>query len=319
MEIKLNLRRFVFLAGAARPRFLTASAAPVLVGSAAGFYSAGSFDAGLFFLAMPAIVLLHTGANMANDYFDHISGNDRANKNPTPFSGGSRYIQNNILSPKTTLMAALTALSFASMLGITIVLLTKSAFILVLGVAGLLGGFFYTAPPVKLSYRTAGEVTIALLFGLLAVYGAYYLQTKSVDFIPLMPAVIISIHIFLVILINEFPDIAADAAADKKTVVVRFGIDASIWIYRAVLIGAFVITLVAMFVYRRMFWAGLFYLMTAPIAVMILIEVNKKNLTAPSRCRANRLTILMHLLSALALSAGFLLTGLQNSGLVPEF
>lgn len=317
--VKLSLSRFIVLAGAARPKFLTASAAPVLVGSAIGFYAAGSFDAGLFLLALLAIVTLNIGVNMANDYFDHISGNDQANRNPGPFSGGSRYIQKNILSPKATLMAALIALTFASIVGMIIVLLTKSLLILVLGVVGLLGGFFYTAPPVKLSYRSAGELTIALLLGLLAVYGAYLLQAKTLDTVPLLPAVIISIHVFLVILINEFADVAADAAAGKKTLVVRFGIDAAIWIYRAALIGAFVIVLVAMFFRQGMFWAGLFYLMTVPIAVMILVNVNKKNLTTPGRYRANRLTIMMHLLTALALSAGFLLTGLQNSGLVPKF
>jgi len=80
-----------------RPNFLAASAAPVLVGSTLAYAITGSFNFGLFILAMLAIMLLHTGANMANDYFDHLSGNDWANKNVTPFSGGSRSIQDGIL------------------------------------------------------------------------------------------------------------------------------------------------------------------------------------------------------------------------------
>ena len=57
---------------------------------------------------------------------------------------------------------------------------------------------------------------IGLLFGLFPVYGAYFLQTKYIDTLPLLPALIISLHIFLVILINEFPDAQADLLLTKK-------------------------------------------------------------------------------------------------------
>jgi 1,4-dihydroxy-2-naphthoate octaprenyltransferase len=92
---------------ASRPKFLVASAAPILVGSALGYATAGVFQPLLFLLALLAIMFLHAGANMANDYFDHVSGNDWVNRTPTPFSGGSRYIQQGILSPKATLITAL--------------------------------------------------------------------------------------------------------------------------------------------------------------------------------------------------------------------
>ena len=221
---------------ASRPKFLVASAAPVLVGSALGFATTGTFSLYLFILALLAIMALHAGSNLANDYFDHTSRNDWVNQNPTPFSGGSRFIQQGILSPKIILLTALLALTAGAAIGILIVLLTRSVFILILGLIGLLGGFFYTAPPVRLGYCSVGEPAIALLFGLLPVYGSYYLQTKTIDIIPLLPAVIIGILIFLVILINEFPDVAADAAVNKRTLVVRFGIPVSVWIYRIALI-----------------------------------------------------------------------------------
>jgi len=209
---------------ASRPKFLVASAAPVFVGSALGYATAGTFQPMLFILAMLAIMALHAGANIANDYFDHTSGNDWLNRNPTPFSGGRRYIQEGILSPKATLIIALAALAVGSVIGIVIVWLTRSVFILILGLIGLLGGYFYTASPVRLGYRCIGEFVIALLFGLLPVYGSYYLQTQTIGQLPLLPACIVGILIFLVILVNEFPDIVADAAVNKRTLVVRFGV-----------------------------------------------------------------------------------------------
>jgi 1,4-dihydroxy-2-naphthoate octaprenyltransferase len=290
---------------------LVASAAPVLVGSALGFATAGTFSLYLFILALLAIMALHSGANMTNDYFDHTSRNDWVNQNPTPFSGGSRFIQQGILSQKIILLLALLALTAGAAIGILIVLLTRSVFILILGLIGLLGGFFYTAPPVRLGYRSVGEPVIALLFGLLPVYGSYYLQTKTIDIIPLLPAVIVGILIFLVILINEFPDVAADAAVNKRTLVVRFGISASVWIYRTALIASFLVAALATLIYRPFVFAGLFYLLTLPIAVVAIKAANKEDLLKPGQYRASQLTVFLHILGSLAITVGFIIFGLS--------
>jgi len=311
MKSRSKHSKFAVLFFASRPKFLVASAAPVFVGSALGYATAGTFQPMLFILAMLAIMALHAGANMANDYFDHTSGNDWANRNPTPFSGGSRYIQEGILSPKATLIIALAALAVGSVIGIVIVWLTHSAFILILGLIGLLGGYFYTASPVRLGYRCIGEFVIALLFGLLPVYGSYYLQTETVDIIPLLPACLVGILISLVILVNEFPDVVADAAVNKRTLVVRFGVPVCIWIYRIVLIASYIIAAAAILIYPSMLFAGLFYLFTLPIAVAAMKFANQKDLTTPGRYRANKITILLHSVGAVALTVGFVVYGLR--------
>jgi len=311
MKPRFEFSKLIILFLASRPKFLVASAAPVLVGSALGYATTGTFSPLLFILALLAIMALHSGANMTNDYFDHISGNDWANKNPTPFSGGRRYIQEGILSPRATLLAGLFWFTIGSIIGVTIFLLTQSIFILVLGLIGLLGGFFYTAQPIKLGYRCIGEFVIALLFGLLPVYGSYYLQTETIDTIPILPAVIVGILIFLVILVNEFPDLQADASVNKRTLVVLFGVPVAIWIYRIALIISFPIA-AAMLICRSMFYAGILYLFTLPIAVIAIRFANKKDLSTPGQYRASRVTVLLHTLGSLALTAGFIVSGLSN-------
>jgi 1,4-dihydroxy-2-naphthoate octaprenyltransferase len=307
---KVMKSKLLILFLASRPKFLTASAAPVLVGSALAFAVAGAFSLHLFILALLAIMALHSGSNLANDYFDHTSRNDWLNKNPTPFSGGRRYIQQGILSPRTTLLLALLALTVGAAIGIIIVLLTHSIFILILGLIGLLGGFFYTAPPLRLGYRSIGEPAIAILFGLLPVYGSYYLQTQVIDITPLMPAVIVGILIFLVILINEFPDVAADAAVNKRTLVVRFGVPISVWIYRIALAASYIVAVLAALIYRFFIFTGLLYLLTLPIAIVAIRVANKDDLLTPGRYRASQLTVLLHILGSLALAAGFIIFGL---------
>ncbi|MHC4259316.1 MAG: 1,4-dihydroxy-2-naphthoate octaprenyltransferase [Planctomycetota bacterium] len=291
---------------------MVASAAPVLVGSALGYATAGIFQPLLFVLAMLAMMVLNAGANFANDYFDHTSQNDWLNRNTTPFSGGRRYIQEGILSPKATLIAALVVLAAGSVIGVVIVLLTRSVLILVLGIIGLLGGFFYTASPVRLGYRGVGEFVIALLCGLLPVYGSYFLQTGSVDILPLLPGCIVGILIFLVILVNEFPDVAADALVNKRTLVVWLGVPACVWIYRVALIAAYIIA-VTMFTRRPMFFGGLFYLFTLPLAVAAIRFATRQDLTTPGQYRANKLTILLHSVGAITLAVGFVVDGFNSA------
>jgi 1,4-dihydroxy-2-naphthoate octaprenyltransferase len=312
MEYRFDKSGLITFFRASRPKFLTASAAPVFVGSSLGYAASNTFHPLLFILGLFSIIALHSGANLANDYFDHVSGNDWANKNPTPFSGGSRYIQKGVLSPKAILFTALAALAVGSAIGVAILLLTRSLFILAIGLAGVLGGFFYTAPPLKFGYRCVGEFVIAVLFGLLPVYGSYYLQTGTIDVTPILPACIVGILIFLVILVNEFPDVAADTAVNKRTLVVRLGIPASIWIYRIVLISSFIVA-TAMLFHHAMFFAGLFYLLTLPIAVIAIRTANKGNLVEPGYYHASQQTVLLHTLGSLALTAGFVISALANT------
>jgi 1,4-dihydroxy-2-naphthoate octaprenyltransferase len=303
-------QKLLILFLAARPKFLTASAMPVLVGSAMGYAAGGTFQPVLFILALFGIMALHAGANIANDYFDHISRNDWVNTNVTPFSGGRRFIQDGILSARATLLASLFCLALGAALGVAILLITQSIFILILGVIGLVGGFFYTAPPIKLGYRGIGEFVIAFLFGILPVYGSYYLQTGIIDVTPLLTGCIVGILIFLVILVNEFPDLQADAAVNKITLVVRFGVSVGVRIYRVAVVSTFGIAVASVLVSRLMLWPCiLYFLFGAPVAFAALIFANTRDLstTGPTQHRASAITIFLHLIGCLALSAGFLI------------
>lgn len=294
---------------ASRPQYLGASAAPVLVGSAMGYALTGSFHLGLFLLATISIMALHAGANVVNDYFDHLSRNDWVNQHPTPFSGGRQYIQRGILSPKATLLAGLGYLAFGCAIGLILVALTQSLFVLGLGIVGVFGAFFYTAGPIQLGYRGVGEILIGFLFGVLPVYGSYYLQAQSIDWLPLLPATIVAILIFLVILINEFPDLPADRQVGKRTMIVTLGVPACVQIYRCALMVTYVMATL-MLLQNVTFFAGLFYLLTLPFAIFAMRAANPTDLVKPGLYRANQLTILLHNVGSLTLAGGLLIPGL---------
>ncbi|MGB7582653.1 MAG: 1,4-dihydroxy-2-naphthoate octaprenyltransferase [Sedimentisphaerales bacterium] len=307
----LNRKNLTILFLASRPQFLTASISPVPVGSALGFAVMGTFHWPLFLLALFSMMALHAGANIANDYFDSLSGNDWLNKNVTPFSGGRQFIQQNILSPKATLAASIFCLALGVSLGLVILYMTRSWFILILGLIGLLGGFFYTAPPVKLGYRGVGEIAIAFLFGIFPVYGSYYLQTGLISITPLPAACVVGILILLIILINEFPDLPADAAVNKKTLVVLLSIPVGVQIYRIAVISTFVIMVAGVFVGRVMTWPLLLYFLfglPASVAAINFVNVHNISTPGPTQHRACAITILLHFIGCLALAIGFIIS-----------
>jgi len=291
-----------------RAPFFTASALPVIVGTAVAFANTGQFNLILFILALLAIVALHAGANIANDYFDHISKNDWLNENKTPFSGGSRLIQQNLLTPGEVIVGAWIALFIGASIGLIIVILTKSLFVLLLGVIGLLGGYFYTATPFKLGYRTAGEIVIGLLFGILPVYGSFYIQAKSFSTMPLPPGAIVAVLIFLVIFANEFPDFSADRAANKKTLVVTLGVKNAANFYKATLIILFVLAIIYSIANLNAFASAVLLIPIIGIGAVCFRNADVEKLTQKGYIALSKATILLHTAGCIALIAAVLLS-----------
>jgi 1,4-dihydroxy-2-naphthoate octaprenyltransferase len=125
---------------------------------------------------------------------------------------------------------------------------------------------------------------------------------------PLLPALIVAILIFLVILVNEFPDLPADRQVDKRTMIVVLGIPACVVIYRAALAASYVAAGI-MLLHGTTFFGGFFYLLTLPVAIFAMRAANPQDLATPGLYRANQLTILLHNVGSVAVAAGLLIPG----------
>ena len=203
--------------------FTSASAVPVLLGTAYAYHHVGVFSWLPFLLALFSIVLLHLGANVLNDYYDWRTGTDNVNTTfVRPFTGGSRMIQKGILTPREVLAEGMILLAAGSALGIFLVV-RGGLFILALGAAGVFLGVFHSAPPVKLHSRSLGEAGIGLAFGVLPVLGAYYLQTLAFSWKPVLVSLPVAFLIAAVLFVNGFQDRAADRATGKYTLTVTLG------------------------------------------------------------------------------------------------
>ncbi len=203
---------------ATRPAFLTIAFAGCLLGFATALESAFSWPLALFTLFLA--VATQAGVNVFNDYYDHLNGTDAANVDRLfPFTGGSRFIQNSVMSPRQMLIYAL-ILFGAVIAGGLWLIATRGIGLFWIGVAGLLIGWAYSAPPLKLNSRGFGEICVAAGF-LLIVVGADFVQRGAVSLTPWLLGLPYALLVTNILYVNQFPDRTADLLAGKRHWVAR--------------------------------------------------------------------------------------------------
>lgn len=222
--VKPRLSRFWTFFLATRLPFLTATLVPVLLGLAVAGRE-GYWNQWLALLTVVGACAVHIGLNVANDFFDTLSGADDANVNPTQYSGGSRVVQHGLMTLRQIGLLSLSSYVIGGTIGIYLVIVRGPIELLAIGAVGMLLSVFYTAPPLRLVHRGLGELTTALGFGPIMVLGAYVVQTEHLAWEPTLASIPVAILIALVLYVNEIPDRAADAAVGKRTLPVRFSRD----------------------------------------------------------------------------------------------
>lgn len=291
---------------AVRAPFFTATIIPITLGSIVAWYDISIFSWFKFSLAMLGGIFVHAGTNLANDYFDHLSGCDEANPTPTPFSGGSRVIQEGLIQPKKILCVSLASFLIGGTIGLYLNYICKGNIILIIGIIGVFLGIFYTAKPFRIGYGSFGELAVGVGFGPLMVLGAYYVQAQSLSFTAFLISIPIGILIALVLFINEFPDYTADKSVGKKTIVVILGKKNAVILYH-VFLGSVYLLIILYVLFAILPVTSLIVVLSLPLALKAIL-VSKRNFDKIYELLpANAATIGLHLLIGLLLSAGILL------------
>ncbi len=209
------VRRYLL---ATRPAFLTIALAGCLLGFATALDA--DFSWSLALLTVLLAVAAQAGVNVFNDYYDHLNGTDAANLDRLfPFTGGSRFIQNGVMSPRQMLAWAL-ALFGGVIAGGLWLIGNRGADLFWIGLAGLCIGWAYSAPPLKLNSRGLGEIGVAVGF-LLIVAGADFVQRGVLSARPWLLGLPYALLVTNILYINQFPDRAADIQAGKRHWVAR--------------------------------------------------------------------------------------------------
>lgn len=214
-----------------RPGFLLVTLAGCLLGFASAA-TAGPLNLPTALATLLLALMAHAGANVLNDYHDARNGADAANAQGLfPFSGGSRLIQQGAVSEVATGRWAALLLLAVMAAGLWLAAHSGSALLLI-GAAGLLLGWAYSAPPLALMSRGLGELAVAGAWWLVVV-GADYVQRGALAALPSWCGLGLGLLITNILLINGFPDAPADARVGKRTLVVRLGPQRSARLYLA--------------------------------------------------------------------------------------
>lgn len=223
------------------PPFILLTVVLTVLGTSIAYHQ-GYFKLPLFLMVLVSAACIHFGASCLNDYFDFLSGSDNLNATPTPYSGGSRVIQENLLKPQDLLKAGIALLTLGTIIGLVLSIL-RGWPVFILGVIGVFLAVGYVQPHINLSAKGLGELAVFLGFGPLLVSGAYYVQAKHFDKASLLAGLIMGILAMLVLWINEIPDFEADDKTGKKNLVVRLGKKRSAQVFTALMPVPFLITL----------------------------------------------------------------------------
>ena len=257
--------RFKTFVKVIRAPFFASLAMSVLVGTAVA-WGDGYLHWGYLLLTLIGIVCTNAGLNMSNDYFDHLSGNDEANQELTPFSGGSRTIQEGILAPGQVLLGSALFFLIAIIIGLYLTF-SRGWLVLWLGLAGIFLAIFTSAPPFKMNYvgHGLGELATFIGAGPLIVVGAYFVQAQQVTLGAVWASVPVGLLGAALIWINEFPDYQADAAVGKSTLVVVLGKKRAVWGYVALLTCCYA-SILAGSALSLLPYASLLAFLTVPLA-----------------------------------------------------
>ena len=210
----IKLGRFHFLTAG----FLTFTSGALLAGILTGKFFLDKFIFA-YLILMPA----HLSVSYSNDYFDWKA--DHYIK-PNLFTGGSGVLVENPQLRNIAKKIALSLIFLSIIMAIIYSIIYASPSFLLLAVFGNLLGWFYSAPPLKLSYRGLGEV--AMVLSGFIIPGLGYLSIAGfIDIKFLLFSIPQMIYQVVFILSVELPDMEGDKEAGKNTFTVKYGAKAS--------------------------------------------------------------------------------------------
>lgn len=209
-SVEIGLLKALFLA--TRPKTWPASLSPVILGLAYSYSVSREIYWPVAIVTLLCALALQISSNLINDYFDYKSGVDKSDR-----LGPMRMCSAGLVSPNQMKQAIVVAMSFALLLGIS--LMNNGGLpIIIIGIASLLGAYLYTGGPYPLSHLALGEVAAFIFFGPVAVWGTHFLQTKDYNLAAAIVGLIPGLFSAAIMGVNNLRDRASDSASKKMTV-----------------------------------------------------------------------------------------------------
>lgn len=208
--------------------FLFAGIFPYLLGQVIAGKSNKFLNWHYFCWGFLGIILVLTGVELFNEYFDAQSGGDRI------------FLAEKPKIPEYFFILGILVFVFAFFIGLYLFFQVGWP-ILLFSFLGFQAAYFYVGPPIRWAYRGLGELVIALSYGPFMLLGSYYLQTRKIDLLSIFISLILGLLIFSLSIANEIPDYFQDKLVGKRNIVVRLGRKTAVKIFRLSIISTFIL------------------------------------------------------------------------------
>lgn len=208
---------------AGRPPFFVATLIPLCLGGAVA-YVHGYWDTVRWSVVLLGSFLVHLCTNLANDYFDYVSGADAGDS-----LGGSRVLHQGKLSLVQLRNALIILYGCALLCGIWIIFVSQVWWLIAFMVFAFFSSLFYTAPPLRYGYLGLGEIFVGINMGPVMVVGTTAVLSET--FLPMAfwVSLPIAFMVSVILYYQSLPDIEADRAIGKQTIAARIGAPQALW------------------------------------------------------------------------------------------
>jgi 1,4-dihydroxy-2-naphthoate octaprenyltransferase len=277
-------QRLAYFLRLGRPLHLVGGFVFNALGMAIALYLGSSINWWAAAICQAIITATQLMTHYSNDYFDQDA--DAATTTPTRWSSGSRVLPDGLIPPRAALVTALVCGGVA-LVGTAVLAImgwasaaTAGLFLLSVGLA-----WSYSSPPLWLNRRSLGEVTGSLLVPGLTTLLGFMVQAGGGGWLLVLSAVPLVCFQMAMLLSVNFPDGAADALVNKRTLVVAWGPRRAATLFAASLLAAYASL-------PLLLWTGLPTLvaqavaLTSPIAVWQLWRITRGAATDPAQWNA---------------------------------
>ncbi len=200
---------------AARPKTLSASVVPVLIGTA---LAPRPILWSVFGFALGGALLIQIATNFINDALDFRKGADTSER-----LGPLRVTQAGLVTAEGVMRAAWICFFGAAVCGVPLIIRAGWP-LLAIGVLSIVAAYAYTGGPYPLAYNGLGELFVMIFFGFVAVIGSYYVQALTVTPAAILGGFCAGSLAVVLLVINNLRDIESDRKTNKRTMAVRMGV-----------------------------------------------------------------------------------------------
>ena len=247
-------------AKAVRPYAYSASLVPVAIGGLHARLSGTEFSGVRFVVSLVAGVLLHTAANLWNDYFDFKGGVDRLGGGE-----GSGVLVRGEMTPSRCFWGASCCAGIGGWFGLW--LAGQVGWNLVwLGLFGLVGAFAYSAGPLSPKRHALGEVWVFFTMGVGMTLGGHMAQTGHFSWSAVASGIPAALLMTLLLYTNNLRDLESDRDAGLHTLPMLFKPTEAKWMAGLFLVMPYLMTSL-MALSHLLPMATLATLLTLPMAV----------------------------------------------------